>query len=681
MPSFKSAISKLHVKLRGLQKADTRTPSRVASSGSYQYLPLRPELPNETRLLTLHAGKFNDQIEVSIHNVDLSASRPNVEEYESLSYVWGSPENNFRIDVRPSVDGEQAGGALYITENLDTALRYLRYADRPRVMWIDAICINQIDLTERSRQVSWMGQIYRKASRTVVFLGEQEKDSETALRLIADLGSKIVVDWTDYTLSSSEKGKSEPHWATFRAPLDYSPDELRAIYRLLHRPWFGRLWIRQEIALSTDAIVQCGHTVVPWVDFQNAVFCLRIKQSSTFVLDDGNTSAYIPSAIDMASSVCWRDRAYPLYALMFDTQEAKCTDPKDRIYAILAFLERHNLEIRPDYTLDTVDVFRDVIVRSIFRLNSLVALSNCRMKESPHDFPSWVPDWADTQRPRPLYFGLANGSTRPFAEAIGHDTLRLTGVPVTEITEVATLPYLQRDYQHRLREQQVKTIAERVNIMAPYTGGGTYLEAYRDALSAGVFHEAEDPPKTDAFPKRAATILLRQILWGEDPGQEDLRLYHEKTTAPEQYLSVLCHTVMNRVFFWTKGGYVGLGAEFAQPGDKVVVFLGCARPMVVRPVENGKYKLVGDAYVPGLMNGEAILGPLPSGVYYVWAPEGMVLRDPATGRQAYPDERLRKFPWSVSSAATTNLDDNQYEHLTPNVLSGVGVPVEEFDLI
>lgn len=85
--------------------------------------------------------------------------------FEALSYTWGE-------DSQPTHDLIIDGKKKTIRQNLFDALQMLRYHDRPRLLWIDAICINQEDAVEKSQQVPLMGQIYATACTVQVWLGE-----------------------------------------------------------------------------------------------------------------------------------------------------------------------------------------------------------------------------------------------------------------------------------------------------------------------------------------------------------------------------------------------------------------------------------------------------------------------------------------------------------------------------
>jgi hypothetical protein len=93
--------------------------------------------------------------------------------FEALSYAWGSDSYHHVVYVdSPTAEGVSPM-TMSIRKNLANALSHLRYADRDRVLWIDAICINQHDLQERGLQVPRMTDIYKYANRVVVWLGTE----------------------------------------------------------------------------------------------------------------------------------------------------------------------------------------------------------------------------------------------------------------------------------------------------------------------------------------------------------------------------------------------------------------------------------------------------------------------------------------------------------------------------
>ncbi|OCK73481.1 HET-domain-containing protein, partial [Lepidopterella palustris CBS 459.81] len=156
---------------------------------SYEYHPLDLSM-DEIRLLTLHPGKNGDKISCTISHHNLKDNL----KYEALSYTWGDNENPQSITIN--------GYPFRVRANLETALRHLRYPQpltsgpggkiepetndlhKNRVLWVDALCINQQDHKERGHQVRRMNKIFSSAWRVLAWLGETSDDSDTAMDFI-----------------------------------------------------------------------------------------------------------------------------------------------------------------------------------------------------------------------------------------------------------------------------------------------------------------------------------------------------------------------------------------------------------------------------------------------------------------------------------------------------------------
>ncbi|KAF1828623.1 HET-domain-containing protein, partial [Decorospora gaudefroyi] len=169
----------------------------------------RPLTEDRIRLLTLLPGLLNDPIYGELEHVSLSAKHT----YEALSYVWGDASDTSSMILDRT---------LYpITKNLECALRYLRSKEAPRVLWVDAICINQDDQDEKSEQVPMMGEIYSRATKVYAWLGEADRQINCIFDILQD-------DLDDDILHE------EFNW-------------LRALYM---RPYWRRVWIVQELVLA-----------------------------------------------------------------------------------------------------------------------------------------------------------------------------------------------------------------------------------------------------------------------------------------------------------------------------------------------------------------------------------------------------------------------------------------------
>lgn len=173
----------------------------------YHYSQLSPD--KGIRLLRLLPSE-DASLQCDLFEYSLADSSRPSHPYEALSYVWGSEDKPKSITVNNQ--------NLHITENLYMALLSLRDDPCSRVMWVDAICINQVDQKEKEDQIPLMAEIYAKARRVVVWLGEAGGDSDQALEEIRRAGEKSA------SLLGAESSKE-------------------AIRQLLERPWFQRIWV------------------------------------------------------------------------------------------------------------------------------------------------------------------------------------------------------------------------------------------------------------------------------------------------------------------------------------------------------------------------------------------------------------------------------------------------------
>ena len=174
----------------------------------------RSLLPDSIRLLRLlpHEDK-NAPIQCELFDYSLQESDKRMHLYEALSYVWGDSDNPRSISI-----GEHD---LPVTKNLHTALLHLRNFSLKRIIWVDAICINQENTEEKVQQIQLMAKIYGRANRVLVWLGEAADDSDQALEEICAAGGKATNSLNNKTIQP-------------------------ALLALLQRKWFRRIWVREQ---------------------------------------------------------------------------------------------------------------------------------------------------------------------------------------------------------------------------------------------------------------------------------------------------------------------------------------------------------------------------------------------------------------------------------------------------
>ncbi|KAH7141999.1 heterokaryon incompatibility protein-domain-containing protein, partial [Dactylonectria macrodidyma] len=230
--------------------------------------------------------------------------------YEALSYVWGSEDNRQSI----SVDNCD----LHIGANLHAALSHLRDRFLERIIWVDAICINQGDSNEKGQQVLSMARIYAKASCVIVWLGEAAADSDQALEDVRIAAAK----------QSTKSSMNETNQ--------------QAILTLLHRSWFQRIWVLQEVAAARHVLIKCGPT-----EIDGYAFCSGLSASKLSYATCPDLQALIRSVTYLIRGAIFRPRCAaggsgrfsldirPLSELVEMYHTRKATERHDKVYALL----------------------------------------------------------------------------------------------------------------------------------------------------------------------------------------------------------------------------------------------------------------------------------------------------------------------------------------------------------
>ena len=306
--------------------------------------------------------------------------------YEGLSYVW-APAGDEEVAVVVAITTSESLGKILVRRNLAAALRHLRRPDVSRLMWIDAICINQDDDAERSDQVEKMGRIYRHARNVVVWLGRRGNNSQLALEAFRHLGEQCV-----YTEGGAWRtnlpGATDPTLARSSVPLPYDGATWTAIAHLLKRPWFERLWVWQEVRLADDdSKVQCGPDIVPLHRFTQAVLCMSDKAE----LPTAELRGLILDAVELMLPFSNQPFFRELQALNWKG----CADPRDKNFGVLgAAPESIRRRMKFDYAKSAGEVYKSFSLTLLEEQQRLDFLDRCDLGSRQISAPTWVPDWS-----------------------------------------------------------------------------------------------------------------------------------------------------------------------------------------------------------------------------------------------------------------------------------------------
>lgn len=588
-----------------LHESTDQAESSSTSQDAQQSL-LYDRIPHDRsiRVLDLAPGAWDEPVNCSLRTVHLDDDNPR---YEAISYAWGDYN-----DRKPVICN---GYAITTTRSLFEALRRFRYVDTKRTLWADALCINQTDDDEKTSQVRLMSYIYTKAVRVLVWLQHEDdqvvKDSLDAIcRFVSKedcfvtLGGMdeqpqptpdIFYRWLDVDVTSINEMDSS-------AITDAAIDALNLI---CGSPWFGRGWVVQEVALSTSTSVFWGHGEIgfEWLGVASYAVGLDYVFQST---------PRVESCFDLflvGNSVRRTNRPRQSFLNLVDSTLKKAfNEPKDRIYGLLGLktlecdLADGQSLIDPDYNITTMECHRRVAAKLLSEWHDLRVLSWMRsVPQSTKDWPSWVPDWnEDNQRPFVNYsdevlqekdiLGLVQISETVFGET---QCIEISGFRIDtinrEIEEYATLSdvfgdpdvlkafqALLRSLEHMYSQQCLAftfgnprrfspldsvRIANRLSEYRAFMGRGFVQDTRGLELYATEDFSTPFVPSADRFAQRH--IIER----GE------------------------------RCLFVTSTEMLGIGPEAMIPGDVVVVLHGGQVPFVLRPVDNGLWRFVGECYL------------------------------------------------------------------------------------
>ena len=568
-----------------------------------------------------------------------------------------------------------------VSENVVAALRALRYQGKARTLWMEATCVDQQNLAERSSQLQLKSQIFGKAASVIVWLGSGTIKTHETFRFIerhiesTSSPVKAEVDWDD----------AYGHTITENIAED-----------ILHRKWWQWAPAVQEITVSGNIVIKCGSSSVPWTDFLDLLKWLRSRTGEASRLLSGRSLDGMDSIKNAYASGAQQELAQLMLRLcLFESP-----DPRDKLFSAFGVRQRGGGQSPlMDYAKSLLEVHLDVIDSCLHEERSLDFLSLAGLGEARTLQSSWLPELyrlQPTWRPKdilakPSYSSLIASAlshpTSSFAAAGDNKTvdanIGLSGgkhvliakgivVDLIEIVPASSLgrgtPSLLKTWEivlsyafgtlepfQSLTDRWVARMISRV--LNPESKKAKFVECLVDGniehceLRRELFRKARDkllkgvpnynlrrtrphyPTPSDfqdayfrtvltdrtasqqrASPgyiaacmtdlestERAAVVLPGDVL-PEVPMQKRCAAFHE------DFLASVESSLQFRTLFVTQTGYIGLGPLTMQPGDLVCVLLGCSIPMVIRSEAPNRHVLVGECYIHGVMDGEA-LGP------------------------------------------------------------------------
>ncbi|KAL7916764.1 HET domain-containing protein [Trichoderma velutinum] len=364
--------------------------------------------PLEIRVLILHPGKKGSPIECTLEHRHLGSSKV---QFDALSYVWGSP----------AVTGEITCNSRRrkVGRNLYDALERLRLPDEQRVLWVDALCINQADNKEKTQQVRLMGEIYSKARRVLIWLGNHEAVEAGVGQLASRPPGERHVDWTPlkpvFTNVLFYQAQAFLIWLGFESAVNIGVKNLEepqssrrfdwsSLMPAIQSPWFNRVWCIQELILASSPFIVTRDSMISWDEFAKAVLELRTQFDTYRMKTQYRDSQSIENFYflhDMRQRhKKRRNQRHNLLELLFLTRGFQATDPRDKLFALVGLagdVLSSDWEVTPNYDLSVAEVYHRFALWHLTRKRQFEIFSFGRGQGLPlspelEALPSWVPD-------------------------------------------------------------------------------------------------------------------------------------------------------------------------------------------------------------------------------------------------------------------------------------------------
>lgn len=575
----------------------------------------------EIRVLRVQTGHhISDRTPLRCELKHISLGNAPVERFVAVSYCWGTSKKRARIVI----DGQDAT----IPQTAAIAIRNLSKVS-PHPLWIDAVCIDQENLPENAQQVAVMKEVYSKAVTVLIWLGPAQSSTADAIKSIEKIYAQCLetIGSLEYLNDHLYGTDASPGFKYSNAPLpDCDWPNLRTFYSA---PWFCRLWVIQEIGLAKNATIYMGSFSI---DAEKVVLAARWMVHRRYMrYFDGSDHLGIESASNM-----YRPAGRPLGNQLRRTHRAGCSKTQDRVYGLLGLLRVDTASaIVTSYDTRLVEVYARAIRLALYEAGDLSFLQfavwykspktrttrarrlvnwlscGCLLPQLPQDvhWPSWVLKLhGETSNDSGACYnvsvfdqsriGASFGlQTRILEESLTLSLRGLTVDTVTLIGPVFTTDLLKDSRKlaaaikwcvHHGRTKRMADDASYMRDLAVCLTCGSNrvnmdaeLEQSHTQAFEVFLEECQQPSTTDG--RKMPRFLHRLLPLGS---RQDRPMYwHE-----------LWSKAMNRRFFATATGMIGMGPPATKTEDLICLLYGGEALFILGPL-GPCFELVGDAYV------------------------------------------------------------------------------------
>ncbi|KAI1424335.1 hypothetical protein F5Y12DRAFT_785471 [Xylaria sp. FL1777] len=474
--------------------------ARKLEEFEYPSLRSKPRVFRVIKLLPSTRSWFSPfreilNIEILEVNVDDAAG-----EFDTLSYSWGNGAVDRIVIVSPLRSNETGRGysTIRISASLESALLSLvrnANTEASRPIFADQICINQADNAEKAQQVALMGDIYARSAKTIVWLGEDTRETRRYFDFSSEVNSEGILGRVmgpnvshfmnvfDAVMDSSLEVETEAERQDRDDILDlvtrYGPRfPLRGLAEILRRTWAKRLWTVQEGCLPAELTFRCGEKSLCYDCFRGGLLFYSIWNTYWLRMPNGPVpkeeirarneifnlnKPFLRLVKDRKAIHVTRSPRSTLtdmviqYNVNDNMPKIGATKAEDRIYALLGLARSDEItrEVVQGMEIDNVKSSFTKFAASVIPRHVDVLLFS-QIPKSPeyrHLLPSWVPDWSTD--PLRMPYGYSDLTT-PVFSAGGHENshdivaevltgaLRVSAISVGRVIRVG-LRGIQRD--------------------------------------------------------------------------------------------------------------------------------------------------------------------------------------------------------------------------------------------
>ncbi|KAF4636845.1 hypothetical protein G7Y89_g1239 [Cudoniella acicularis] len=619
----------------------------------YFYTPLKNH-GESVRLLVLHPRIPLSDVRCSLFEVSLD----NVPSYEAISYTWGDASIRENIWVN--------GKRMNVPKSTYTVLSNRSSWWRPKILWMDAICINQQDEEEKGSQVGLMREIYIKAFIVSVCLQTspapegalpQVHEAKEAL-LAADMINELA--FLDLKTYASEVDIylqyagyiRHPRWLAFLAL------------------WFTRIWVVQEVTLASSIRVFYGRSQFSWEHLVGAIAtCIRHPSLGSFLeITKDPLTRLRPQGGPIALGIMndfrkrFKDNDISFTSVLYDSNMFNATDARDYVFGLHGFYNgKHDDRIHPNYKKSEAEalteVYKNVAQYLLDQDQPLRLLSYAGVgffANNQEGLPSWCPNWSrqplvrilsynDARIVKHYYHAGGSNGRKPECSEGDQFALVLQGRILDSIVSLGP-PLTALSFSNTLSDE-TWNVNEYIRLFSAAEESWNHLNSSRFVKQ--LYPHVKPPQhfreafwrtlignKTDTkslAPSSCAISFEKWVQFGRDMLNRPDCLNPNTVLPPdlmrsydvkEMFATLIPACGLNRRLCITENGYIGMVPPLAVnrgekcEGDVICLIRGAQVPFVLRPVTSidpgshemaagrRRFQLVGEAYIHGIMDGE-----------------------------------------------------------------------------